>query len=111
VSCKDQYPEPPGGIDLSVICIDLDGTIAEDTWPRPYIGEPIPEGIAALRHYAQSGWAVVIYTARPWSHADRIWDWIRRHNLHHWVYDVVCGKPAAAGYLDDKAMEFRREAK
>jgi hydroxymethylpyrimidine pyrophosphatase-like HAD family hydrolase len=103
---RKKFPDPPGNLNLSVLCIDLDGTLAVDTWPRPHIGDPIPEGVEALRYYATHGWACVVYTARPASHAQRVWDWLRLHNLHHWVYDVATDKYQAAGYLDDKAMPF-----
>ena len=98
-----EYPNPQGNRSLDIVCLDLDGTLAEDVWPQPWIGKLLPEGRTILKHYSDTGWAVVIHTARPWSHQDRVWEWLASNGLDNMVYDVVCGKPPAALYIDDKA--------
>lgn len=89
--------------EISVVAIDLDNTLAEGTWPSPEVGEPISQGIELLKFYRSIGFEIVIHTARPQSHAFRIWQWLRDHGLDALVYDVVCGKPRADLYIDDKA--------
>ena len=94
------YPKPVEG--LPIVAVDLDGVLAENQWPDPAIGKPIKEGIALVIHYANQGNEVIIYTARPESHATRIWKWLEMVGLHNDVYDVVCGKPRAGLYVDDR---------
>lgn len=94
-------PEMPGGSDR--VCIDFDGVLSVDVWPRPEIGAAIPEGVALAVHYFKQGYEVVIYTARPKSHAPAIWSWCLDNDLNGVIYDVICGKPAAGIYIDDRA--------
>ena len=84
------------------VCFDLDGTLAEDTWPNPNIGAPIPAMLNLLREYADQGYAIVIFTARPASHRDRIWEWVHYNDLGAMVYNVVTDKPLAGIYVDDR---------
>ena len=97
------YPEPRGALSLDVVCIDLDGTLAEGVWPRPGVGKPLPDAEDMLRYYFKRGWAIVIHTARPWSHEETIWKWLRTNKFDQYVYNVVCGKPIAALYIDDRS--------
>jgi hypothetical protein len=84
------------------VTVDLDGTIAQGVWPvRRQIGEPISEGVAILKHYAELGYSICIYTARPWGDAPLIWEWVYKHDLP--VDKVWCEKPPASLYIDDRA--------
>lgn len=94
-------PDVPRG--HTRVVFDLDGTLAVDTWPRPTIGAPIEEGIELVVHYADLGYEVVIYTARPASHRERIWRWLEENGLAEAVYDVVTDRPVAGLYIDDRA--------
>jgi hypothetical protein len=95
------YPETKR--ELHVVCFDFDGVLAEDTWPEPLIGKPIPEGIAALKHYFEDGYAIVIWTARPESHTTALLYWLGHvAEVMHMIYDVRCGKPSADLYVDDR---------
>lgn len=94
-------PEVPEG--HTRVCIDLDGTLAANVWPATHIGNALADGVDALLHYVEQGYEVVVYTARPDSHRERIWSWLRRNGLENAVYDVVTGKPNAGVYLDDRA--------
>jgi hypothetical protein len=89
--------------------MDFDGLLAEGTWPSPRIGKPIGRGIAILIYYANQGREIIIHTARPESHKERIWAWLRMSSLQDHVYDVVCGKPVADIYIDDKAWNPWKE--
>lgn len=94
-------PEMPEG--MSRVCIDFDGVLALNVWPRPEIGALIPEGVELAISYFEQGYEVVIYTARPKSHAPAIWKWCHENGLDDVIYDVICGKPAAGVYIDDRA--------
>ena len=100
---KPRFPNPQGDMTFDVVCIDLDGTLAADAWPNPWIGEVLPEAEDMLRFYHFTRFAITIYTARPWSHEATIWAWLKKNGLDQYVYNVVCGKPPAALYIDDKS--------
>lgn len=95
------YPAP--GRSVPAVCFDLDGTLAEDVWPEPHIGDPITDGVEALRHYFDEGYAIYIYTARPKSHEPLIVKWLEHVGIASLVYDIRCEKPIADMYVDDRA--------
>jgi hypothetical protein len=35
-----------------------------------------------------------------------IWEWLEKYNLKQFISDVVCEKPRAIYYIDDKAIHF-----
>lgn len=92
------------------VAFDLDGTLAEDTWPKPHIGKPIKEGVTMLRWYAEQGYCIVLYTARPASHVQMIREWLTLNSLQNLVYDIYTDKPIAGLYVDDRAWRFSPEA-
>lgn len=97
-------PEPwPTDGKLPVV-FDLDGTLAEATWPSNHVGAPIQEGIELMLEYSSRGYAIVVYTARPASHEARIWRWLEELNLQNVVFNVVCGKPLGCMYVDDRSF-------
>jgi len=84
------------------VVFDLDGILAETTWPRRHeIGTPIPEGVEMLTHYADEGFVIIIYTSRPHEDESLVWRWVNENDLP--VDQIVCGKPLAALYVDDRA--------
>ncbi len=101
------YPDVEDG--FSLVSIDLDGVLAQNTWPSPDVGRAIPEGLAALEHYWEKGYEIIVFTARPESHAPKIWSWLKHYDIEFMVYDVVCGKPRAGLYIDDRAWNPWRE--
>jgi ribonucleotide monophosphatase NagD (HAD superfamily) len=88
---------------LHRVIIDLDGLLAEDTWPHRRVGKLLPGGLEILKHYFYEGYEVVIHTARPRSHEEMIHKWLEQQDISDMVYDVVCGKPQAWLYIDDRA--------
>jgi hypothetical protein len=96
-------PEPTAHSDNMPVVFDLDGTLAEATWPSNHIGNPIQEGIELMLHYSSLGFGIVIHTARPASHEKRIWKWLRELGLQNVVFDVVTGKPLGWLYVDDRS--------
>jgi hypothetical protein len=98
------HPElPPIPESVGRVVIDFDGVLAENVWPSNRIGKPIGKGIAILLFYQAQGREIIVYTARPESHKERILGWLRMTGLQDAVYDVVCGKPTADLYVDDRA--------
>lgn len=95
-------PEPTDGR-LPVV-FDLDGTLAEATWPSNHVGAPIRPGIELMLEYSSRGYAIVIHTARPTSHEERIWRWLEDLQLQNVVFNVICGKPLGCMYVDDRAF-------
>lgn len=100
------YPKPKDSVGLKTICVDLDGTLAQPTWPSPVIGEPIQQTVDAMIEAYKEGWEIVIFTARPAWHHEIIAKWLEDHGLAEVVYDVITGKPRAAAYWDDRAVTF-----
>lgn len=88
---------------LHRVIFDFDGVLAKDTWPSPVVGETIPDGVELMKDYALMGYEICIYTARPESHKPLIWSWVDKEDLHDVVYDVICGKPSAWLYIDDRS--------
>lgn len=101
MSCGGGYPKPAEGVD--VVAVDLDGVLAEGTWPSPAIGVLIPAGAQIVKHYHDEGYEVVVFTSRPGSHRNRIWDFLEENGLDEYVYDVKTGKLLAGLYVDDRA--------
>lgn len=99
------YPKPKGGVGLSTICVDIDGTLATPTWPSPELGQPIQETIDAAAEAYADGYEIIVYTARPASHVPAIRGWLQANGLN-FVYDIITGKPRAAAYWDDRAVTF-----
>jgi hypothetical protein len=97
-------PEPTPTDGKLPIVFDLDGTLAEATWPSNHVGKPIEEGIELLLEYSSRGYAIIIQTARPASHEARIWRWLEELGLQNVVFDVMCGKPLGCLYVDDRAF-------
>lgn len=110
LSCgRTDLPYLPNGINtVHQVVVDLDGTIARGVFPlRGVIGEPISEGVALLKHYAEEGYSICIYTARPEWDRDAIIAWVKKHKLP--VDKIVTDKPVAALYLDDRSWNPWRE--
>lgn len=101
MSCSiANWPKPDG---MDVVIFDLDGTLAEPQWPiRHTVGPPIPEGVELLQHYAGEGYRVMIHTARPKWDKPIITQWLRDNKLTSYVDAVICDKPAAGLYIDDR---------
>ena len=86
---------------LEWIAVDLDGTLAEDVWPNPGIGEPIRVNVVKVRELHRAGWKIVIHTARGWEAYELIEAWLLANDVP--FSRIVCGKLLAALYVDDRA--------
>lgn len=91
--------------ELRTISFDFDDTLARSVWPEPGIGDPIPDGLSLLEFYFRNGYRIWVFTARHWAdHADIV-TWLDSH-APGMVDQVICGKPLASLYVDDRAMRF-----
>lgn len=95
---------------MKTVCVDLDGVLArcEGTGDSTEIGPPIPgakEFMAAL--YRDH--SLVVFTCRSWQ-ADEVVRWLRKHGIMFDKVHLGPGKPIAAAYVDDRAVECRPQA-
>jgi hypothetical protein len=93
------------------VAIDLDGTLLENLreYKRFAFGAPMPgarEAVAALR---AAGAHVLVHTARWPDEHDAIAAHLAAHGIE--VDGVLCGKPTARAYVDDKALRFEGDWK
>lgn len=102
-----KYPELETGTDNNTVVFDFDGVLAVPVWPDPGIGEPIYSGLEMLKHYHRRGFRILIHTARHWADMEMIRAWLVRQlaELSAGVV-VICGKPLAQLYVDDRAFRF-----
>lgn len=96
--------------DIKTIAFDFDGVLATNLWPSPNIGEPVTAAIELAKNYFDHGYEVVVYTARPESHRGGLFTWLNANGMG-FVYDVICNKPRAALYIDDKAAKWPEDFK
>lgn len=95
------------------IAVDFDGTLHPYTegWTgsTPADEPPLPGAALALQDLTESGYQVVVYSVRA-DHPEGlrgILDWLALHDLRQYVEDVTHLKPAAAAYIDDRAVVYR----
>ena len=88
---------------LAEVFFDLDGTLAENTWPLTEIGKPIPEMIDLLRRYVSEGYVCSIFTSRPEDHRSMIRAWLYDNEIEHFIYQVITGKPHYGLLIDDRS--------
>ena len=91
----------------AVILVDLDGTVAEDTWPGP-LESPRAGAVAFMRWLKSQGFYVVVFTAKLYSTKGRstaqyrIETWLREHGI---PYDEVSHeKSPSLVIIDDRAV-------
>lgn len=100
------YQDPPTDAQLKTAVIDLDGTLAENIWEpgqaKSFIGEPLDHGVNQLMKLYLEGYRIVIFTSRSWQDQVMIEAWLVAHEIP--FNQVICGKPLATIYIDDKAV-------
>jgi hypothetical protein len=91
---------------MSVIALDLDGTIARPKWPG--IGEPYPHAVAGIKALQAEGHSVYIYTTRCWGEGTDAF--LQRNRIHSWLDEVglgglrVVAKSPYDIIVDDRAL-------
>lgn len=96
-------PRPDAAILRGEVMFDLDGTLAENTWPETHIGEPIQAMVSVLLEYRAEGYACSIFTSRPEDHRERVLDWLYANGLDFEVYRVIMDKPVYGLLIDDRS--------
>lgn len=92
------------------ILVDFDGTLAPFAWPKKP-GPPFPGVVQALQRLRDSGFHIVIFTARLWKGWDikyrqkqitEMLDWLAENKV---PFDEVTGeKRPALWMIDDRAL-------
>jgi len=91
-----------GGIKFSIIAIDYDNTLYDDSKDKVIIkGKKI-----ANSAFEKKDNFVVIYTARPWSSFEEIRKNLNRFEIKY--HAIVCEKLRASKYVDDCAEKFKK---
>lgn len=86
------------------VCIDFDNTLTKDD-VRYWEGErpdPDPEVLRLARDQYHAGGTLIIWTARPWSEANRIAAHLTKWEVPY--HGLRCEKGSGDLYIDDKAV-------
>lgn len=101
-----------------IIAIDFDGVIHDDFkgyHDGTIYGDIIKGAFKALQHIHRSGHKIIIFTAK--CRADRplvngktggqlVLEWLNRHGVAEYVFEVTGAKPEADYYIDNKGIKF-----
>lgn len=91
---------------LKWLLIDFDDTIAKNTgYPDYKLIEPLDGAYTALKRFAEHGFKVTVYTARPWNEYELIEDFMKKYGLEY--RRIICGKPLGRWIVDDRNKEFK----
>lgn len=100
------------------ICIDFDNVIHDNSagfGNGEIIGKMIEGSDLALKYFVDSGYKIIIYTAK--AKPDRplingkdginlVWNWLKKNNIDKYISDITSEKPRGVCYIDDKAIRF-----
>jgi len=88
------------------VIIDMDGTICEELsrFDRP-LARPVPNAIEVINKLYDSGWFIIIYTARDWSEYKMTEYWLKSNGIRYHL--LLCGKPIYDIWIDDRAIKFK----
>lgn len=92
-------------MDKLTICVDFDGVLNTYTgWQgENELYEP-KEGVKEFLSRLNEDFKVIIHTARD---PKKVIDWIEKHGLINYIYDVTNKKVPAMVYIDDRAIKFK----
>jgi hypothetical protein len=100
------------------IAIDFDGVIhlnSKGFYDGTIYDNPVPGAVESIKYLADSGYNIIIYTAkakpdRPLINnkcgVDLIKEWLEKYGLLEYISDITAEKPRAKFYIDDKAITF-----
>lgn len=100
------------------IAIDFDGVIHKNSkgfYDGAVYDEPIEDAIESIINIHNSGYTIVIFTAkaktdRPLVNGktgqDLVWEWLKKHKIDKYIKEVTSEKPRALYYIDDKGIKF-----
>lgn len=91
---------------LTRVAVDFDGVLHgySNGWQGGAIYDPPVEGTREALIELTKRYELVVFTARH--DLDAVRAWLVKHRLSHFFHDVSNRKPAAAVYLDDRALKF-----
>lgn len=86
--------------------VDFDGVLHAygHGWQGGEIYDEPTNGCAEALRRLSVRYELVVFTARH--DLDAVRTWLREHHLLHYFADVTNRKPAAAWYLDDRAVRY-----
>jgi hypothetical protein len=97
---------PSLGNKVMDVAIDFDDTLFHSLWTPENrtreIGEPIWNNIMKALDLVEAGYQIIIHTARGWEDEQAIRDACAAIDLP--IHYVVCAKPLARMYVDDRAL-------
>ena len=113
----NDFKQMVGGEEENTIAIDFDGVIHKNSkgfHDGTIYDEPIEDVKKGLEYLSKS-YKLVIYSCK--ANPDRplingktgtklIYDWLCKHKLDSYIYNIVYTKPNALYYIDDKAIRF-----
>jgi len=87
-----------------IICVDLDGTLAEfkDGWGDGSIKEPICHAQWAVDTLIKGGFEVIVFTTRD--DTGKVLEWLSRWRFPKMKVTNI--KPRALAYIDDRGIRF-----
>lgn len=99
------------------VVVDIDGVIADPaeydradlTGPQKYEGAALLHGAKeALAELVAAGYTVILHTARSEADRDVTKTWLAKHGIEHVTHYeyLICGKPSAILYVDDRGHRF-----
>ena len=90
-------------ITKEVLCIDIDGVIAEIA--ENYYEALLVPGAREALDYLKENYLIYLHTGRHLNHATDTIKWLKDNNVY---YDhIVFGKPPAIMYIDDRGERFK----
>jgi hydroxymethylpyrimidine pyrophosphatase-like HAD family hydrolase len=87
------------------VVVDLDGTILQErpTFERS-LTVPMLHAVESLQQLSAKGYHITVYTARSWAEYDMT---LAQLHMFRIPFDLLlCGKPIADVWIDDRAMRF-----
>lgn len=100
-------PAPRTEQTLKWIAVDFDGTLCETQMPNFQMGPPMEGARDKVNQIYLKGYKVIVHTARHWSDYEAIEKWMEHYDIP--FSRIVCGKPLAKLYVDDKARHAESE--
>lgn len=87
-------------------CVDIDGTICNNTFGKYEQAEPWAEAIAKVNALYDEGHQIIFFTARG-STTQIDWRPLTEKQLKEWgvkYHKLILGKPEADIFIDDRAI-------
>ena len=94
-----------------IIAVDFDATMAEEVYPEPGIGDPVPGAFHWVRRFREAGATLMLWTVR---HGVLLEDAVAFLDDYDFKFDYINESPVAHGnlgpkkhadiYIDDKAF-------